>query len=109
MSAERSPSPPPASQDGGEGKPAPRRWLQRQHKNAIVYLATSLLSKAASLLLIPLYTKRLAPTDYAIYGLAQTFFWIIPTLSTLSLSAAFSRFYFDHRDPEQRARTMGEI
>ncbi|MCU1278787.1 MAG: hypothetical protein JWM53_2333, partial [bacterium] len=85
------------------------RFFQRHHLNTLIYLGVSVIGKGASLLLIPLYTSRLTRSDYGDYGLCQTLFWIVPTVLTLSLSAALGRFFFDDVDPERRARKVGGI
>jgi O-antigen/teichoic acid export membrane protein len=85
------------------------RFFQRHHLNTLIYLGVSVIGKAASLLLIPLYTSRLSRSDYGDYGLCQTLFWIVPTVLTLSLSAALGRFFFDDVDPVQRAHKVGGI
>ena len=85
------------------------RFLQRHHLNTLIYLGVSVIGKGASLLLIPLYTSRLSRSDYGDYGLCQTLFWIVPTVLTLSLTAAVGRFFFDDVDPDRRASKVGGI
>jgi O-antigen/teichoic acid export membrane protein len=101
------------SADASLEAPAPRRLfgfaLQRHHYNTAIYLGISLLSKGASVLLLPIYSSRLSRGEYAIYGLCQTLFWIGPALFTMSLSAAFGRFYFDHREAARRDQVLGAI
>ncbi len=84
-----------------------RQRVERHHVNTVIYLASSLLSKAASIFLIPLYTSRLTPSEYAAYGLCQTLYWIVPPLVTGSLHAALGRFYFDEQDPDRRDGKVG--
>src|SRR5262245_7024924 len=83
--------------------------IKQHHVNAAIYLSVSVLTKGASLLLVPLYTNRLTRAEYAAYGLCQTLYWIVPTLATVALSSALLRFFFDHKDPEKRDRTFGGI
>lgn len=84
--------------------------LERHHLNAAIYLGVSVLTKGAStLLLIPVYTRHLDRADYGANGLCQTLYSIVAPLISLALVAAFARFYFDHRDPAERARTLGAI
>lgn len=85
------------------------RVFSRTQRNTLVYLSVSVLSKTAAIFLIPLYTSRLTRAEYASYGLCQTLYWIVPTLLTLSLHAAFGRFFFDHRDPIERDGTLGVL
>jgi O-antigen/teichoic acid export membrane protein len=90
------------------------QWLRARFKNralvnTAIYLSTSVLSKGVSVLLIPLYTARLSPSAYGAYGLAQTFYWVLPSIATLSLSSAFARFFFDERDPALRDRRLAAI
>jgi O-antigen/teichoic acid export membrane protein len=83
--------------------------LPRHYINTAIYLGVSVISKGASIFLIPLYTARLSRAEYAYYGLCQTLFWIVPAVTTLSLSAALGRFFFDYKDAEQRDPKVGGI
>jgi O-antigen/teichoic acid export membrane protein len=121
-----SPSPPPDPAGGGSAGPAAsapasttaqgslllrlwRRLTERRLLNTAVYFGAAVLSKAVSILLLPIYTRRLDRAEYAIYGLCQTLYWIGPPLATLALSSALVRFYFDERDPERRRQRTGAI
>jgi O-antigen/teichoic acid export membrane protein len=83
--------------------------LRPHHRNTLIYLGVSVLSRGASILLIPLYTSRLTPAEYGDYGLCQTLFWLAPPIVTLSLINAVGRFFFDDVDPAARARKIGRI
>jgi O-antigen/teichoic acid export membrane protein len=77
--------------------------------NTAIYFAVSVLSRAASLLLIPLYTARLTPSEYGSYGLALSILAIAPSLITLAGTSAIARFFFDSKDPKTRDSTVGAL
>jgi len=85
------------------------RFVGRAQLNGLVYLSSSIVSKGISVLLLPLYTAKLSKTQYGAYGLAQSIFWIAPTVITAALGSAFGRFFFDDKEPEQRDRRLAAI
>ena len=85
------------------------KWLKRHHLNAADYLIVAVIGKAVSVLLIPLYTRRLTRSEYGTYGLALTLYSIVPPLVSLAMSSAMARFFFDYRDERERDRALGTI
>jgi O-antigen/teichoic acid export membrane protein len=83
--------------------------ISRHYINAAVYLGSSVLSRAASILLIPLYTRRLTQIEYGVYGLAATAYLLVPPAITGGLIAAFGRFIFDEKDQARGDRLVGSI
>ncbi len=87
------------------------RLLQSQRiaAPALIYFVAATLPRIASLILLPLYSRRLSATDYGQYGLAQTAIAFLPPVLSLGLSAAVSRFYFDNQDRQAAVRRVGGI
>jgi O-antigen/teichoic acid export membrane protein len=76
--------------------------LLRFFKHSLVYGGAQVLVRGVSLLLLPLYTRVLSPTDYGvmdIIGIAVTF---LTTAISLEISQAVGRYYADTHDPERR-------
>lgn len=67
-------------------------------RNALIYTASSILSRAVVLVLAPLYTRTLEPSEYGDLAIAQTFVATAPTFVSLGMLSAVSRFYFDGTD-----------
>jgi O-antigen/teichoic acid export membrane protein len=82
---------------------------KRGGRNAIFYTLTSLLSRAAVLVLAPLYTRRLAPSDYGDLALAQTLVSTIPTFASLGLLSALSRFFFEGANATEGIQRAGGV
>ena len=61
------------------------------------YLLSSLLSKALGFLLLPIYTRFLAPSDYGILASLQSFGMLAAIALSLYMDAAFIRFYYQER------------
>ncbi len=66
-------------------------------KHSPWYLASSLLTKAISFFLLPIYTRYLSPEDYGILANLESFGRIVPIILSLHMDAAFLRFYYKER------------
>ena len=58
------------------------------------YLLGSLLTKASSFLLLPVYTRYLSPSDYGVLSSLISIANLFPIFVSLYLDAAFGRYYF---------------
>src|SRR5437868_1455976 len=90
-------------------------WKNRLSKalgtTVVVYLIASVLSRAGSVLLVPLYTRKLTSAEYGTYGLIMSAVAILPSCWTLGLNAAISKVYFDTPptgDPRPRVGSIGQ-
>jgi O-antigen/teichoic acid export membrane protein len=86
-----------------------RLRIPTQYVNTVIYLASSVLSRAASILLIPIYTRRLTQAEYGTYGLVASLYLLVPPAITGGLVSAFGRFIFDEKDPSRRNPVIGSI
>lgn len=66
-------------------------------KHSPWYLLSSILSKALGFLLLPIYTRYLAPSDYGILATLQSFGILAAIALSLYMDAAFIRFYYQER------------
>jgi O-antigen/teichoic acid export membrane protein len=82
--------------------------MSRVVGTAAIYLAATVLARAGTLLLIPLYTRRLSVDEYGDYALAQTLFALLPTPLSLGMHAAIPRVYFEGAGDEGR-RKAGSV
>ena len=76
---------------------------------ATVYLGASILARAGSLLLIPLYTRRLTLEEYGFYALFLTLLAFLSTFMSAGLVAALPRAYFSEKDREEGKRRASEV
>lgn len=76
---------------------------------AAVYLGASVLARAASLFLIPLYTRRLALEEYGNYALFLTLLVFLSTFISAGLVAAIPRAYFSEKDRAEGKRRASEV
>jgi O-antigen/teichoic acid export membrane protein len=65
------------------------------------YFVASVLTKAAGLVLVPIYTRYLPPTEYGILGSLDAVMRLLPMFLSLYLDASFIRFYYDDRRVSQ--------
>ena len=76
---------------------------------AAVYLGASILARAGSLLLIPLYTRRLTLEEYGHYALFLTLLAFLPTFLSMGLVTAIPRAYFSEKDRADGLRRAAEV
>jgi len=73
-------------------------------KNSIFYIFASILQGMLSFLLLPLYTRYLSPTDYAILALVNSFIGIVSVIITLQVHAGIPRFVIKFLNDESKAK-----
>lgn len=78
-------------------------------RNALLYTLTTFLSRAAVLVLAPLYTRKLVPAEYGDLALAQTLVGTLPTFVSLGLLSALSRFFFEGATPAEGIQRAGGV
>ena len=76
---------------------------------AAVYLGAAALSRAGSLFLIPLYTRRLTLEDYGRYALFLTLLTFLSTFLSAGLVAAIPSTYFSEKDRTRGKDRASEI
>ena len=79
-----------------------RAQLKRLGKHSLVYGLGGLVSRILAVLLLPLYTRYLSPSDYGKVETLIALTTVLGILLALGISSAFFRFYFDSPDPRQR-------
>lgn len=77
---------------------------QKLIKNTSFYAFSSVLPQLLNLVLLPLYTRYLNPTEYGIIALVQVYSLILTILCGLSLHGSVSRFYVEYLDDEVRRK-----
>ena len=78
--------------------------------NSAIYVATSLMQKCATFLLMPLYTRYLDPAAYGTLAIVTAVNGFFSIAFTLGLTGAITRFYFEYQhDPDTLAEFWGTI
>jgi O-antigen/teichoic acid export membrane protein len=76
---------------------------------AAVYLGAAILSRAGSLFLIPLYTRRLSLEEYGNYALFLTLLVFLSPFMSGGLVAAIPSAYFSEKDRAEGKRRASEV
>ena len=63
-------------------------------RNTLLYGIGDLLQKFLAILLIPIYTKFLEPSDYGVLALLSILIMVISTLATCGLTNGISRYFY---------------
>jgi O-antigen/teichoic acid export membrane protein len=75
-------------------------------KDSVIYGAGRVLQKFFVALLLPLFTSFMTRADYGIIGMVVTVVTFLDVFVTLGFDVAFSRFFFDTKDPHHRAKVI---
>jgi O-antigen/teichoic acid export membrane protein len=73
-------------------------------KHSSVYAVGQILSRFASILLLPLYTRCLSPADYGCVAILDLTAGILAILIGSGMASAVMRSHFDSDDEEYRSR-----
>ena len=82
------------------------RQLKRLGKHSVVYGLGGLVSRILAVLLLPLYTRYLSPSDYGKVETLIALTTVVGIALRLGITSAFFRFYFDSAEPEARRRVL---
>ncbi len=86
-----------------------RKDLRSLAGKSIVYGAGSVLLRGLTFLLLPVYTRYLAPADYGVVTVTATLIAILGVFFPLGLHGALGRFYYSTDSPEERRARGGTI
>jgi len=67
-------------------------------KDNLIYVASGILSRGLSILLIPIYTRFLSPIEYGVYDILLISATLAGYVATLELNQGFARHYFEADD-----------
>lgn len=73
-------------------------------KSGIIYSIPTIVSRALSIVLVPLYTRVLSPADYGVLDLLSAFGNLALLTVALEISQAVARFVASEHDPSERSR-----
>ncbi len=76
-------------------------------KNSVVYGLGQVLTRALSVLFLPLLTRYLSPADYGAIGLLTILNAILQPLLSLGTTMSLGPAYFRSENPEHRERVVG--
>lgn len=74
-----------------------RSWRKSVITYGKWYFLSSVLTKGLSIILLPIYTKYLNPTDYGILQSLNSVALFLPVILSLSLDSAFGRFFHNYK------------
>ena len=80
--------------------------LKRLGKHSAIYGLGGLVSRILAVLLLPLYTRYLSPSDYGKVETLIALTTVIGIVLRFGIHSAFFRFYFDSTDPATRLRVV---
>jgi O-antigen/teichoic acid export membrane protein len=71
-------------------------------RHSAVYGLGSIVARVVGVLLLPLYTRYLSPSDYGLIETLVALSAVLTALVAQGMKSAFFRFYFDSAEPERR-------
>ena len=76
-------------------------------KHSSIYGIGQILSRIASILLLPLYTHFLRPADYGVIAVVDVVAGLLAILIGAGMAMAVNRFHFESETPEEQGRVWG--
>ena len=83
-----------------------RSQILRLGRNTAIYGTGQVLLRMVSLLLLPLYTSYLTPTDYGISSILGVMIYFLAPIFQLGISSAMGIVYFAREERTERAATI---
>jgi O-antigen/teichoic acid export membrane protein len=80
--------------------------LKRLGKHSVIYGLGGLVSRILAVILLPLYTRYLTPSDYGKVETLIALTTVIGIALSAGIGSAFFRFYFDSPEPAARRRVL---
>jgi O-antigen/teichoic acid export membrane protein len=81
-----------------------KQYIKEIGKHSIIYTISNILTRAAGLILIPIYTRFLSTSDYGIVANVVAIVNVLSIFYSLGIGAAWSRFYFDYEDRSENQK-----
>jgi O-antigen/teichoic acid export membrane protein len=99
--------PGPAFTDGeGASASGLGQQLRRLGRHSAIYGIGGLVSRVIAVLLLPLYTRYLTPSDYGQIETLLALTTVMGLILRAGITSAFFRFYFDVEDDDGRLRVL---
>src|SRR6266511_3595516 len=76
--------------------------LKELVRHSAIYGLGSIVARVIAVLLLPLYTRYLSPSDYGLIETLVALSAVLTALVAQAMKSAFFRFYFDSAEPERR-------
>src|SRR5213083_546592 len=76
--------------------------LRELFRHSAIYGLGSIVARILGVLLLPLYTRYLSPSDYGLIETLGALAAVLTALVAQAMKSAFFRFYFDSAEPERR-------
>lgn len=80
--------------------------FRRLGKNTLVYGISSIASRIVSVVMLPVYTRYLTPTDYGLLQLLDITVEVTAILFTAGIRSGLQRFYFKAASDDERNRVV---
>lgn len=78
-------------------------------KNTSLYTIGNILPKAATFLLLPLYTRYLTPADYGIVNSMNVLLTILTIFFTMAIERSIYRLYYDYKTEKDKKDYLGTV
>ncbi len=91
----------------GPEVPAGIQGRRKMGAEALIYMLGMLLSRAASLIMLPVYTRLLTPADYGVLQLLDMTSDVAAILVSAGCTAGVMRFYFKAQADRERRAVLG--
>ncbi|HKP88129.1 MAG TPA: oligosaccharide flippase family protein [Blastocatellia bacterium] len=81
--------------------------IKKTIKHTLIFGIGSVVNSAFGLVLVPLYVRKLSPSEYGVLSLLTITLTLATIVLKFGLNHAFFRHYYDTEDPAHRRRIVG--
>ena len=81
-------------------------WFSSVLKHGKWYIFSSFIAKGFNILVLRVYTSYLSPSEFGILETLNSIAQLLPFLISLSLDAAFARFYHDYKNNDKKLNDL---
>ncbi len=78
-------------------------------RHSLIYMLGPAFSKIVGFLLIPIYTRFIAPDDFGVMSLVDVFMTMTMMMLAMGTGESIARFYYDEDDEYERRRLISTI
>ena len=90
-------------------KQALKNEVKSVGRHSLIYMLGPAFSKIVGFLLIPIYTRFIAPDDFGVMSLVDVFMTMTMMMLAMGTGESIARFYYDEDDEYERRRLISTV
>lgn len=100
---------PAAEAAQGLGQQTLRQEVRSVGRHSLIYMLGPAFSQIVGFVLIPIYTRLIAPSEYGVLSLVDVFLTLIMMILGMGLADGMTRFYYELTEPKSRHQLVSTV